>query len=66
MDLVKDNSSYRTLTINEQNNIEAIHEKLESESQKAYKFAGIKDYKIFWENFNNTNEKIRSKEKFRL
>ena len=61
-DLVKDNSSYRTLTINEQNNIEAIHEKLESESQKAYiGLAGIKDYKIFWENFNNINEKIRSK-----
>ena len=61
-DLVKDNSSYRTLTINEQNNIETIHEKLESESQKAYiGLAGIKDYKIFWENFNNTNEKTRSK-----
>lgn len=60
-DYVKDNSSYRTLTVDEKNEVKEIHEKLASESQKAYiGLAGIKDFKLFWENFDNVNIKKRA------
>ena len=60
-DYVKDNSSYRTLTIDQKSEVKEIHEKLASESQKAYiGLAGIKDFKFFWENFDNATIKTRA------
>ena len=38
--------------------LKKLHEKLESESLKAYiGLAGIKDFKLFWENFDNVTKK---------
>ncbi len=60
-DRVKDASSYRTLSIEDENILE-IHEKLSSKSNKAYiGLAGIKEYKQFWENFDKASGKEKSK-----
>jgi NDP-sugar pyrophosphorylase family protein len=59
-DEVSDNSSYRTLNI-EQKFVVNINEKLVSNSTSAYiGLAGIKDHKIFWQNFNNKDTKLQS------
>ncbi len=60
-DEVTENSSYRTLDIKNELVVK-INEKLESESLKAYiGLAGIKDYEIFWENFEKKDKNFQSK-----
>ena len=60
-DEVTENSSYRTLDLNNEIVVK-INEKLESNSLKAYiGLAGVKDYEIFWKNFENNDKNSKSK-----
>ena len=60
-DELKDTSSYRTLSTKDEHILE-IHEKLSSNSNKAYiGLAGIKDYEKFWSNFDNAPKGERAR-----
>lgn len=61
-DNINENSSYRTIDVNEQNLVISMNEKLTSDSNKAYiGLTGIKDHELFWQIFNSKNEESKSK-----